>query len=324
MAQVNVVLSALGLVFNFLVVMANRGKTLQPNTLLILSLCFSDAMICLVTVVFLGGAIIHRGYFWGISSCYLSCLVLVSCICVSVVMIVSMALERYFACCRNKAISSKSIRLWIVAVWVAVLSLNGFTIIVDQSSPTIMLEDKAWFCIPDYSLRTSPIYEIVCFVVLSLVLIILIICYSYWQVYSTVKTAVQESSRKNTLQLQRVVLIRCLALTGIFFLCWTPEFIAIFLEFVFGRHNPLYLSIMTSIFISLHTVLNPLLIIKLDHAIKCRVINLLILYKNETESDQELQIQAFPIQTKSQISSVMLDAETVKIPSTTLEMKGKN
>ena len=95
-----------GIFLNLVLFLANWGKAVTPNTLLILSLCISDSTLCLSTSTFLIGSLIKGGYFWGPTLCLLNCAINLSACCISALTVTSMALERYLTLCKGMVLAT--------------------------------------------------------------------------------------------------------------------------------------------------------------------------------------------------------------------------
>ena len=268
-AIVSVVMSGAGLILNSLLLLSNRSKSFSPNSVLVLSLCFSDIILCLDGIITLFGSVIRGGYGWGQLACYLNCFFAVTCCCVSLLLIASMGIERYLASCWNKTLSNRVTMAWVVVIWIWMLGFNLYTMISPNTSMVIMLDKKAWFCLPQYKPNDQP--NVTRIMVVAFVLFIcIVIVFSYLKVYFKVLRLTLESTRKEAEILHRKVFVQCSAIGTLFLVGWSPEFVVIFLEFSSGKTN-MGLSIAASVFIFAHTVMNPILIMHLDPNMMKRV-----------------------------------------------------
>ena len=260
-----------GFLLNTLLLLANRGRRTTANTLMILSLCISDALFCLFGVIVDIGILLHQGYFWGETFCYVNAFVYFTCCSVSVFTVMGIAMERYLTSCRGIKFTDKTIGLWIAINWASIMALSFILVCNNNAGTIIVLEEKIWYCFPDWTSKASPLYQVMCFLVVFLFLISFTIAFAYHRVYQKVKKATQESNRKGKLEMERVIFVRCLSVSSAFLISWCPEFAVILLEFVTSRSVPFSVSLATSMLVVAHTNVNPILIMFLDNVMKKRV-----------------------------------------------------
>ena len=219
------------------------------------------------------GSLLHGGFFWGQAWCRFDCLVVLLSCCASVLTMVAMALERYLSICWSKVFSFKAIVAFIGAVWFFDLILVIPMIISDKAGEYIALEDKGWFCIPNWSAHISPLNEITQIIFVLMSFNCIAIGVSYFQVYYRVQNAIKNSRREDmeAHRMQHMIFVRSLALTGVFVCFWGPEFASIAVEYQTAKPMSMAASLITTILVLFHSMLNPIMIVSLDRAMKKRV-----------------------------------------------------
>ena len=312
MAYFCLAFALIGFALNMLVFLVSRGKAVTPSSLFILSICIADSAVCLIAVSILVGSITYGGFSWGESACYFNSYVYVNCCCISILCIVSIAFERYLSSCRGISVSLKATTAWIIVIWAFVCGTGAILIASKNAGTYIVLEDKSWFCNPDWRLRVSPLYEISLLILVCIICINFTIIFSYFKVYQKVQEAVKLTSREDVdrSRMQRMVFVRCVAVTSIFFIFWSPEFFGIMYEFFTGQSMPFALSLISSMCILLHTILNPILIMSLDNVMK----KIIREYAAHHLLGTYLQIRSSSKSTHSSTDQTIFGAKTAIVP----------
>ena len=133
------ILAFIALGLNLLVLLANRGQVATPNSLLILSLCFSDFILSLTIIVISTGNLVHQGYFWGKFVCLIDCFVRLGCCSIASITLATIATERYFAVCRGIPTLFKRVKIGIAVVWAFVVGCSLILFSSSEASRLIVL-----------------------------------------------------------------------------------------------------------------------------------------------------------------------------------------
>ena len=284
------VIALLAVIMNALVLLANRGRVATPNSLLLLSLCFSDLIHGSSIVTLSSGSIALRAYFWGKNVCLLNSLIYVACCCISSLTITCIAIERYLSICNGITISFHTAKIMIALIWVVSLGGNLVLVLHAKAGQLVVLSDSAWYCNPDWTSKISPWYELIILLIIFVAIITVTLPFSYYNIYKKVKRVANESRKKSIYEIERLAFIRSICVTTVYFSCWSPEIWGILYEFTSEQLISVELHMSASLLIITHACINPILLIALDHQIKRGVYDFLHIKAISTNEKLELKM----------------------------------
>ncbi|KAI8906932.1 hypothetical protein EDD86DRAFT_57711 [Gorgonomyces haynaldii] len=290
----HMVLGVIGLLFSLLIFVSSIGRTTSPSMILILTLTMADFMFCCAAVYFGIADTIAMRFSTGKIGCLVYAnIVMISCY-LSITTLGAITLERYNNVVRQKTLTRKG-ALQILAV----LILTSFLFIM---TPMLLGHYEVFALMPSHQVcamvfwdrRAAPLSQ----AIIALVVILScagLMCYAYVVIVMTYfkhKKSRQTGSYKTDLgsqnksmrteedealelQFERRLLRKCIAISGLYIVCWTPYGIKGFIELFTERPIDPYWDSFCTILALLNSTLNPVLLYMFDARIKSNISDLL-------------------------------------------------
>ncbi|KAJ3305505.1 Melanopsin [Kappamyces sp. JEL0829] len=278
-AAVALLFGSVGLLANVTILLTNVTRPSTPSSLLVLSLCWSDFLSLIMSVMFCPMNLFLQGWAFGTPKCIFAFFLTFNGSFASVAGISSLALERYLSVCRGIRITQRTAWLWVVLIWTPGLSISMIPFITSAVFTSISLDQSYLFCMFAWYSNTPAALAAT---ILSLVLFVstlVIMMFCYWRVFRTFNKAMRsnlhaaKTSQKIAMKLaESKVLQLCVVLTASFFVGWGPEALKILYELVTRTESPVWLAYIGSLIATMHFSINPFLLIIFDNRIKRNVL----------------------------------------------------
>ncbi|KAJ3334561.1 hypothetical protein HDU91_002668 [Kappamyces sp. JEL0680] len=254
---------------------------------LVLSLVIADWILCLQTTVFNTGNLVTFGtrlplmpaWIWGQSGCILSYFCTYLCCFSSVSTLAVIAFERYAAICHSSHISHRTATIFILLSWLVPLVLALIPFTNHSYGQSISLSSDYGHCSYSFydgntKMTTGPLTSIILFPVG-----LTVINFSYFTIWKKFVGIAKTSHGRKLRPKEHLVLFRCLALTGTFIVCWTPQAVAILYEIATGQPAPVLLCTIGGIFAVMNSGIDSFLLMYFDNRVKSNVRTFFLLSK---------------------------------------------
>ena len=251
-------------VFNGIALYFNGRRLDSAASIFIQSLFCANFLLGFLQIIMLPVSLLKGGFNWGQMGCNISYIALLVSTAAATMSIASISIERYLITTWNIHLSLSKSYLWIGAVWTYALLGTLSPFLFGFHNQALDLNDAHMYCTLDWMSTEEHTLRLVWVTVISLLIIIVITLASYAGVFYTFHGALKQSGRHKSNTKERVVLIKCLVLTLVFFTLWAPEGFSMAYK-AWTKSTPgTLLDVVGKVFISINAVLDPLLVTLLD------------------------------------------------------------
>ncbi|KAI8908990.1 hypothetical protein EDD86DRAFT_206623 [Gorgonomyces haynaldii] len=280
----HVAIAYLGLILSTILFLSCITKESTTSMMLILFLCYADILFCLTCAVFGTLDLAHGSFATGFVGCIIYTLLILSSCFYSILFVSLIALERYAAIVLARPLTKKDIWKLLhinsivgTASFIIPFALNDYSQFALQSSREVC-SNAFW--------RHEPlplISTVVCLFVMIGSTIVLVFCYgtilrSYLRLRTSMKdtaTSIYDTQSappdKSQKDLERRLLIKCIAVSGVYVFFWSPYTIKILVEVITGKPLEVSLDIFCHCFALLNSALNPVVLYVFDARIRTNI-----------------------------------------------------
>jgi hypothetical protein len=187
-AYLALVLSFSGIFGSLAILLSTVNKNIPDSTKLLLCVTFADLLLGTCISVYIFQNIKSDGFAWGKLGCTWNYYILHFSFFASIFTIVAIALERYFAVCKERSFSAKTINQCIIAIIMGGLIFCYIPFIAGQQDIAIQLENINSHCVLTWTGRAPISLFMNTATVLILIVSNFIIHFCYTSVYKKFKS----------------------------------------------------------------------------------------------------------------------------------------
>ena len=241
---------------------------IKPKHLIYMSLPLADLIFCIHGMFYNGVWGAKDTISWTLDSCLVNFAINISAPGISMLTMASIALEKYLSISKHYEVTWGVVIPWIFVVWLLPLSTAAIPHIRGTYMTDIMLQPDLMACLGNWS-SIDVALSLGLAVSVLMASGIIITAVSYYKLYQSFKSAAKSSKRRAVNQLQKQVFTKCLVMTGVFALCWTPELLNISYTMIFGPLPAQFSAFCTGLVV-LQIALNPILLYRIDTSVRVR------------------------------------------------------
>ena len=295
-------LAAIGFVLDSLIIFAFlKKRNITVSSKFILSFCCADMFLTAIILIFGIRDVIAGGYSWGSLACVVESQILVFSEGSSIMFLIAITLDRYLVIKHQYSLSHRQAHIIIFAIMIGMPFVGLPLIVGGADKHSISLQPGKLICaITWWDPSSTTVFAVyVSLVFVTTCSITMIYAYSsviflYKEVHSSANAAAQSkmfstakdemsssSSKENSIAIaqakatERLILTKCIALTGCFMVSWIPFVINVFVQQVTRRPSSSLVDNFILILVGLNTIMNSVMLLKFDLRVRSTVFGVL-------------------------------------------------
>ncbi|KAJ3276743.1 hypothetical protein HDV01_002796 [Terramyces sp. JEL0728] len=259
-------IATIGLIGGVVVFIPTLVAKNTPSSLLLLSLCWADLVVCFCCAYLGIKDVIHGGWSSGVSGCIIDAIMIDAGCFASIFSIFAITWERYNSVTKRTVLTFKTAILWIIVVWVATMMIAVFPFYTLSSAYSVALQPAKIVCVITWWDRHPGTIAIVTLCIFILVTTLCFMLYAYMKIIWNLKRVIDPlkkfqpnapSIKKSVtsevlsmsvatdkmlnnpkLDTEKALFIKCIIICGTYIACWTPYMSMMIYMVVLGKPAP--------------------------------------------------------------------------------------
>ena len=266
-----------GTVLNTLVMSLNFKRLDTASSILILSVCCADFLLCSFLLITHPFILAHYGFSLGRVGCVASIFVVFGACSISILTITSLAVERYLVTNHKIFVKPWQGVIWVLLIWLFCISLISVPFVLGFSDDAFGMNRDGYFCMIEWYTRHEKTHWLIFCDVVFLIGAFILTAFCYYQVFRVYRQASLSSSRDDIGLVQKRILFNCLTVTASFIFFWSVEVSYIAYEFFTKQPVSPEFAAAGSNLAAINAMINPFLLIIVDQRLKKDMLRLLSL-----------------------------------------------